>query len=104
MIQYQHYTREQLEARLEYLDRLPSKKELEEEIQLQKRLRAEDRRRMEPILLGMATGNTGDTLMNGYMFLLEENKQLHFELERCRDLVEDFKKLSTVSPKKRPKT
>jgi hypothetical protein len=33
------------------------------------------------------------------MFLLEENMQLHKELEYCRDLIEEYVKLSTLTIK-----
>lgn len=92
MTAYEQQTKEELIMRLTKLNQLPTKDELNEEIS---RLRAALRE--EKLRSSCITEKnikkllpTIDQATRGYLFLLEENNQLHKELEVCRDLIEEY--------------
>lgn len=89
---YERQTKEELIMRLTKLNQLPTKDELNEEIsRLRTALREEKMRSscitkdgIEKLL------PSSNQVMKNYLFLLEENNQLHKELENCRDLIDKY--------------
>ncbi len=89
---YERQTKEELIMRLTKLNQLPTKDELNEEISRLRIALREEKMRQSCITeknINKLLPNI-DQATRGYLYLLEENSQLHKELENCRDLIDEY--------------
>jgi hypothetical protein len=89
---YEYLTKEELIKKIQHHNQLPTKDELNDEITRLKKLLIEERNsNLEKLKEDIIP--KGKTLLRSYLFTLEENNQLHKELEDCRDLIEKYIKV-----------
>lgn len=93
---YEQMTKEELIKKLNKCNirdnTLPTKDELQDEIShLRQMIREMNTKYQKLLLSGIAEYvPSDDKEKNGYVFLLEENNQLHKELENCREIIDEY--------------